>query len=169
MSHFVRCDRCAREEHVLGTITLPPGWQKIMSADLCEPCCMIVRDFIRFKPSDAEALPIEPASTEPPPAPAEDGTKLFETKPEEQCVTPVDFTAAPMTDSAAVGAIGAQTPHAGTMKTTIPTLTTSTKTTESQALETSTEERARERKKRRMRSQSAILPDAPTPKLGVQP
>lgn len=83
MSHFVRCDRCNVEDAVMGTVTLPPGWQKICGVDLCEPCCMLVRDFIRFKPSDAAALPVEPipAEAQPAPEPSKDGTRLFETKP----------------------------------------------------------------------------------------
>ncbi len=80
MSHFVKCDRCSVEDSVLGTVTLPPGWQKICGADLCEPCCTLVRDFIRFKPSDAEKLPVEPIEPIEPLPPA--GDKLFETAPE---------------------------------------------------------------------------------------
>jgi hypothetical protein len=82
MSHFVRCDRCDTEEHVMGTINLPPGWQKICNADLCEPCCMMVRDFIRFKASDAARLPVEPIPKVATLAPV--GDKLFETAPEPQ-------------------------------------------------------------------------------------
>lgn len=81
MSHFVRCDRCATENHVMGTISLPPGWQKVFAADLCESCCELVRDFIRFRPSDAERLPIEPIPQEFA-GPTSD--KLFETAPEEK-------------------------------------------------------------------------------------
>jgi len=85
MSHFVRCDRCNTEEHVMGTINLPPGWQKICNADLCEPCCMLVRDFIRFTPADAARLPVEPVESVAPLAPV--GDKLFETAPEAPCAT----------------------------------------------------------------------------------
>ena len=82
MSHFVRCDRCATENTVMGTLSLPPGWQKMCAADLCESCCELVRDFIRFKPSDAERLPVEPIPQEFAGGPASD--KLFETAPEEK-------------------------------------------------------------------------------------
>lgn len=80
MSHFVKCDRCSIQDHVTGTISLPPGWSKVMGNDLCEPCCRIVRDFINFRPEHDAALPVEPIpaelSTEPAPTQAP-GDKLF--------------------------------------------------------------------------------------------
>lgn len=60
MSHFIKCDRCGAKENTLSAIGLPPGWQKILGADLCEFCCKLLSDFIYFKPSDAAALPVEP-------------------------------------------------------------------------------------------------------------
>jgi hypothetical protein len=36
VSHFIRCDRCPTETHVLGTVSMPPGWIKVMGSDLCE-------------------------------------------------------------------------------------------------------------------------------------
>ena len=85
MSHFVRCDRCdVAEFHITPNLTLPPGWTKVLNADLCERCSEIVRDFIRFKPGDAAKLPVEPIPEEakPAPEPSKDGEKLFETAPE---------------------------------------------------------------------------------------
>ena len=32
-----------------------------MGADLCEPCCQLIREFIHFRPGDAERLPVEPS------------------------------------------------------------------------------------------------------------
>jgi hypothetical protein len=82
MSHFIRCDRCEKEDRVIGQLSLPPGWQTILHTDLCEPCCQIVREFIRFRASDAASLlveaPPEDVLTEPIPE------KLFETAPEEK-------------------------------------------------------------------------------------
>ncbi len=83
MSHFVRCDKCGLENAVLGTVTLPPGWTKVFSCDLCEACSAIVRDFIRFRPGDAKDLPVEPIPQVEATPPTADG-KLFETKPEEK-------------------------------------------------------------------------------------
>ncbi len=79
MSRFVRCDRCDTEDSVIGTLSLPPGWQKICEVDLCESCCATVREFIRFRPSDADRLPVEPIPDQPS-GPIPD--KLFETAPE---------------------------------------------------------------------------------------
>jgi len=81
MSRFVRCDRCDAENAVIGTLSLPPGWQKICEADLCESCSTLVRDFIRFKAADAAKLPVEPIPEELA-GPIPD--KLFETAPEEK-------------------------------------------------------------------------------------
>lgn len=158
MSHFVRCDRCAREEYVMGTVTMPPGWQKIMSADLCEPCCMIVRDFIKFKPSDAEALPVEPVPNEPPPAPAADGTKLFETTPEVTANEEAKPSPAPT-------APDSQAPHEDRRAEGSQT----NQAMAGAAVEISAEERAREKKRKKMRGQNAILPDQRPPQPGAQP
>jgi hypothetical protein len=165
MSHFVRCDRCATEEHVMGTISLPPGWQKICNADLCEPCCMLVRDFIRFTPADAARLPVEPIEDVTPLAPV--GDKLFETAPEEICATPADFTVAPTTDSQNAGATGAQTPPAGIPTTTSSTTSTEMKTTPSNLDECSTEERVRTRAAKRRKK--LLGPDTPPDKRTAFP
>ena len=162
MSRFIRCDRCTIENAVIGTVSLPPGWQTICHADLCERCCEIVRDFIRFRPSDAERLPVEPipveisASSDAPP------DKLFETAPEEPCVTPADSTAVTTTDSQDAAATGAPTPPAGTTTKSETSSTTSTTLTtpSSPDAEASQEERARTRKTRkRLQGVNAILPD----------
>ena len=148
----------------MGTINLPPGWQKICNADLCEPCCMLVRDFIRFTPSDAARLPVEPVEAVAPLAPV--GDKLFETAPEESCVTPAVSNAAPMTECRDVVAIGAQTLPAGIPMTTSLTSTTSTETTNRSNLnETSTEERVRTRAANRRKK----LAGADPPRPDVQP
>jgi hypothetical protein len=105
MSHYIRCDRCATESAVMGSISLPPAWQKICGADLCETCCALVHDFIRFKPSDAADLPVEPIPAELlSPGPASD--KLFETAPEEKpdADPPVPMSAA--TDHASASPTG---------------------------------------------------------------
>lgn len=80
MGHFIRCDRCEKQDVVMGTLSLPPGWQNVLHADLCEPCCQVVREFIRFKVSDAANLPVEPI--EEPASTAPVGDKLFEIAPE---------------------------------------------------------------------------------------
>jgi hypothetical protein len=162
MSHFIRCDRCNLEEYVMGTVSMPPGWAKICDADLCEWCSKVVRDFIRFKPSDAQRLPVEPI---PATAVRTDG-KLFETAPEEEpCVTPADSTAVPMTDSQDAAAIGAPTPPVGMTRTTKTNTETGTTTSSSQPpLDASTEERARTRKTRKkLAGVDAILPDKRIP------
>ncbi len=82
MSHFIRCDRCDKQDVTMGTLSLPPGWQNILHSDLCEPCCLIVRDFIRFKLSDAANLPIEPI--EQPAVLCQASEQLFETAPATQ-------------------------------------------------------------------------------------
>lgn len=161
MSRFIRCDRCTLENAIIGTVTLPPGWQTICHADLCERCCETVREFIRFKPSDADKLPVEPIPAEPAPAPSESGDKLFETSPEGPCVTLADSAAAPMTDSHDADVIGAPIPPAGmTTKSATSSMTSMTPTTPSSpSAEASTEERVRTRKFRKLRGQDAILPD----------
>lgn len=167
MSHFVRCDRCELENVVLGTVTLPPGWVKVLNADLCEACSVVVRDFIHFKPSYVSHLPTEPVPDETMHGPASD--KLFETEPEvkeeKSCVTPADSSAALTMECQNVDAT-VPTPPVGTMrignlnqKTDIPTNTEMTKPN-SPELETSIEERSRTRKKRKkLLGQDAILPD----------
>jgi hypothetical protein len=156
MSHFVRCDRCAMEDSVMGTISLPPGWQKICGADLCEPCCAMVHDFIRFKPSDADRLPIEPIPAElkaTQAGPISD--KLFETESEEKTNAPGEVPVGnPDNPSAAGGNVRTGDPDAPAPKV---------------ADECNAEERAKTRKARKLR---AILPDPrnPTdPPPGVQP
>lgn len=84
MSHFVKCDRCHIEEGVMGTISLPPGWQKITGADLCEACCSLVHDFIRFTPERAAAVPVESVASEELPMPEPSPDKLFETAPAKE-------------------------------------------------------------------------------------
>lgn len=137
MSRFIRCDRCTLENAIIGTVTLPPGWQTICHADLCERCCETVREFIRFRPSDADKLPVEPIPTEaqPAPAPSEDGSKLFETVI-EKVVEQV---------------------NAGALNTPGVTCTASI------VDESSAEERTRTRKSRKLRGQDAILPDPRKP------
>lgn len=65
----------------MGTVSLPPGWQKILHAHLCEACCFMVREFINFKASDAARLPVEPVEevAHVPPV----GDKLFEDAPKD--------------------------------------------------------------------------------------
>ena len=168
MSRFIRCDRCTTENAVIGTVSLPPGWQTICHADLCERCCEIVRDFIRFRPSDAEKLPVEPISLEVGPTDAPPD-KLFETSPEEPCVMPADSSAAPTTDSQDAAVTGVPTPPAGTTSPTITTIATATKMSPtSPDDEASTEEKARTRKTRkRLMGQGAILPDPRKPQPGA--
>lgn len=159
MSHFVRCDRCNIEDAVTGTITLPPGWQKICGADLCEPCCMMVRDFIRFKPGDAERLPVEPIPEEVAPA-ATAKTELFETAPEVKPQSPVDTTA--------IAEEVAKVVNSGALDTPTCKVTMTVNPSEGQ----NADERARTRKGRRLRGQSVILPDPRNPNEpppGVQP
>ncbi len=154
MSHFIRCDRCDRQDSVMGQLSLPPGWQTILHADLCEPCCQIVKEFIRFKPSDAERLPVEPieevASTPPV------GDKLFETAPEPTIVQVVQEVAEQVNSGAL------DTPGVKCTMTVGPAVD-----------ETSIEERTRTRKSRKkLQGQDAILPDVrkpepPAPDPGV--
>jgi hypothetical protein len=158
MSHFVRCDRCSIESSVLGSVTLPPGWLKVFSADLCERCCEVVRDFIRFKPSDAAALPIEPIPVEalPAPEPSKGGDTLFE-----------EYTK--FSDGCPKGTIMPRTATDGD-----PEGQTQPASAESIPVEVSAEERSRARKAKRarLRGQSAILPDPRKPgdpSPGVQP
>ena len=139
----------------MGQLSLPPGWQTILHADLCEPCCQIVKEFIRFKPSDAARLPVEPieevASTPPV------GDKLFETAPEAKSDDSVTATEARPT--------GAEWKADSMQPNAAPVLNPSA--------ETSTEERARTRKSRKkLQGQDAILPDVrkpepPAPDPGV--
>lgn len=162
MSHFVQCDRCDTKEHVMGTVSLPPGWQKILQHDLCEPCCMMIRDFIRFKPGDAAKLPVEPIPAEPAPEPSTTGEKLFETAPQVSADSPAVSGHAsngkPVPNEATDGdPIGKTQPVSAEFK---------------PSAEASTEERKRTRKPKAMRGQDAILPDVrkpepPTP--GAQP
>ena len=147
MSRFIRCDRCPAESAVIGTVSLPPGWQTICHADLCERCCEIVRDFIRFRASDADRLPVEPIPLEVGPTDAPPD-KLFETAPEELCATPADSNAVPGTDSRDVAATASILPAGTTMKrstTTIPTTEMATIPSSPES-EASTEERARTRR-----------------------
>jgi hypothetical protein len=162
MSHFVRCDRCATEDSVMGTISLPPGWQKICGADLCEPCCMMVHDFIRFKPSDAEKLPIEPIPAElkaTQAGPISD--KLFETESQ------VSADSHPVSDTPAMGSRTQESATDGD-----PEGKTQPASAEfNPAIESNAEERARTRKSRKLRAEIG-LPDQrkPTdPPPGVQP
>jgi hypothetical protein len=152
VSHFIRCDRCAIQDNVLGTVSLPPGWMKVLGADLCEPCCQVVRDFIRFKISDAARLPVEPIEEPAATGPADD--KLFEIAPE-----PAPQVSA---DSRMVSE------HASNGKLVPDDATTgeSVGKTQPASAESSTEEVNREnRRKRRSKlaGQDAILPD-PRPK-----
>ena len=160
MSHFVRCDRCdVAEFHITPNLTLPPGWTKVLNADLCERCSEIVRDFIRFKPGDAAKLPVEPIPQEikEPPAPSTDGTKLFETVPIE---TPessqVDgVTNLPMSTGNAASAPVSRDESIGTREI----------SPSSGINESSTEERAKTRKtKKRLAGVEAVIPPpAPPP------
>lgn len=158
MSHFVRCDRCSIESAVMGTVTMPPGWLKVFSADLCERCCEVVRDFIRFRPSDAAALPVEPIPTEaqPAPEPSKDGDKLFETTPEVSSA--MEQTLAKVVEQVNSGAL--DTPGVKCTAEFNP------------ATEANAEERSRARKAKRKAMRSPAIPDPrkPTdPPAGVQP
>ncbi len=169
MSHFIRCDRCDRQDTVMGQLSLPPGWQTILHADLCEPCCQIVKEFIRFKPSDAERLPVEPIPSEPAPVPSVSGDKLFETAPEAKREETQPGTTPAIENR--------ETPSPSQPTESAPTLEA---VGHSPVDETSTEERARTRKakanikvKVKLAGQDAILPDVrkpepPAPDPGVQ-
>lgn len=153
MSRFVRCDRCDTENAVIGTLSLPPGWQKICEADLCESCSALVREFIRFKASDAAKLPVEPIPQElARPIP----DKLFETAPEPPtAMEQIAEKAAAIVNSGAL-----DTPDVKCTASVVP-------------IEVSTEERVRTRHVRRKKAlagQAAILPDKRTdPGPAVQP
>lgn len=150
MSRFIRCDRCNSEEYVMGTVSMPPGWAKICDADLCEWCSKVVRDFIRFKPSDAERLPVEPIEVIAPV-----GDKLFETTPEPNAVD--DVTNRPMSTEK-------RGPDASLIGESLGTREQSSSSGTSPAsAECSTEERKRQRTKRKLRGQDAILPDVRQP------
>jgi hypothetical protein len=162
MSHFIKCDRCGTQDSVLGTVSLPPGWQKVCNSDLCEPCCQIVRDFIRFRPSDAAALPVEPIPEDTTPLePSKD--KLFETAPEVKPNEEDQSAPAPAAENQQAPSEAKPDKSAPTAQVMGP----------APVDETSTEERARTRKSRKLRGQDAILPDprkpSDPPPPGVQP
>lgn len=159
MSHFVRCDRCAIEDSVMGTISLPPGWQKICGADLCEPCCALVHDFIRFTRARSEQLPVEPI-----PATEQASDKLFETEPEAQVSADSQTESTPATGSDPRKAVTDGDPEGKTQ----PTSAEFKPETEANA-----EERSRARKAKRKLRAEIGLPDqskpADPPAGGVRP
>lgn len=154
MSRFIRCDRCTTENAVIGTVSLPPGWLNICGSDLCERCCETVRDFIRFRPSDADRLPVEPIPLEVGPTDAPPD-KLFETAPEEKheeindsTTTATPNSEAPNKDECPQGAPTSQAVGGAPLE------------------EPSLEERARTRKnatRKKLLGQDAILPDPRQP------
>jgi hypothetical protein len=160
MSHFIRCDRCDRQDSVIGTVSLPPGWQKVLAVDLCEQCCHIVRDFIRFKPSDAEGLPVEPIE-EPAASIAPVGDKLFETAPEPT----ISADSHQSEETCSQGEVSTSSNA---------TAGEPAGKTQPASAECSTEERTRTRKTRKiglkpkLQGQDAILPDA-RPKPTAEP
>jgi hypothetical protein len=161
MSHFVRCDRCEKEVAVLGTVTLPPGWIKVLGSDLCDdPCSGLVRDFIRFKPSDAAKLPVEPIPVAELESIGLVSDKLFETAPE---VKSEEANAAP-----APTATNPEAPSQGER----PQGETPAQTVGTAPIdESSTEERVRTRRakaKAKLQGQDAILPAAPAPNKRTQ-
>ena len=154
MSRFIRCDRCATENAVIGTVSLPPGWLNICGSDLCERCCETVRDFIRFRPSEAERLPVEPIPLEVGPTDAPPD-KLFETSPvpkQESVIAQAMEKTVELVNSGALDTPGC----------------TVTASISNPSAEASTEEKARTRKTRkRLMGQGAILPDPRKPQPGA--
>jgi len=151
MSRFVRCDRCDTENAVIGTLSLPAGWQKICEADLCESCSAMVREFIRFKASDAAKLPVEPIPQELA-GPIPD--KLFETAPEPTAASEQIAEKA----AAAVNSGALDTPGVKCTAEVVP-------------VDTTPAERQRTRRtKKTVAGQAAILPNKPSdPGPAVQP
>jgi hypothetical protein len=151
MSHYVRCDRCSKEDcYVTSALKLPPGWERILNKDLCEPCVQIVNDFIRFKPGVTPVEEVMPYTEQAPaPAKSEDGTKLFETEPVK---VSADSTTTPNhASNGEAGNVGTTGESKGETR---PLSAES---------ESSKEERTRTRKaKVRMQGQDAILPDKRT-------
>jgi hypothetical protein len=149
MSHIVRCDRCPTEEHVMGTVSLPPGWQKVLGSDLCEPCCSLVREFIRFKPGQfvpEEPIPVALVESD---SPVSD--KLFETAPEPQ-------VSADSREAGSTPAMGSSAHDSATVGE--PEGKTQPASAENPLQECSTEETERTRKTRKkLQGQDAILPD----------
>lgn len=185
MSHFIRCDRCDRQDTVMGQLSLPPGWQTILHADLCEPCCQIVKEFIRFKPSDAARLPVEPIPSEPAPVPSASGDKLFETAPEEKpdaktavlsptptgSANPSSISARSDVDSASGIVSGRPDSGPNPERPAIPPLD-ATGTSDAAAEASPTEKRETRRRLKKLAGQDAILPDVrkpepPAPDPGV--
>jgi len=157
----------------MGTINLPPGWQKICNADLCEPCCMLVRDFIRFTPADAARLPVEPVESVAPLAPV--GDKLFETAPVKSLadVSPERGTG----ETGCASSVGAAPEvEAGRGNPEINPTVAGDSSRESQSgtsanpsLETSTEERVRTRAANRRKKLAGADPPPPDAQPGAEP
>jgi hypothetical protein len=151
MSHFIKCDRCDKQDAVIGKLSLPPGWQTILYMDLCEPCCQVVKEFLRFRPSQAANLPVEPREEVPTAEPV--GDKLFETAPEapqvsadSQMVSEHASNGKLVPDNATVGEPAGKTQPA--------------------SAESSNEEINREKRRKtkaRLQGQDAILPDKRKP------
>lgn len=148
MSHFIRCDRCDKQTVVIGKLSLPPGWQTICYADLCEPCCQLVHDFVRFRSSDAARLPVEPIEEVAQIAPV--GDALFEIAPEPAPQVSADSHEAERMP--AMGSLAHDSATAGA-----PTGPTQPVSAESSSEEINREKRRKT--KARLQGQDAILPD----------